>query len=127
MIQLSSNEGDALKIQKDIINTAFLKINSVAITQPKYANKALVRLDGAIARVSEVRSTFGSEQNRLEHAIANNENTHENTQYAESRIRDADMAVEMVGNARDSILEQVSMSMQAQAKKMTEGILRLLQ
>ena len=127
MIQLSSNAGNDFTIEKPIVNTAFLKINSVVITKPKYANKALGRLDDAIARVSEVRSTFGSEQNRLEHAIANNQNTEENTQNAESRIRDTNMAEEMVTNARSTILEQASMAMQAQAKQITEGVLRLLQ
>lgn len=126
-IQLSSNVGDSLIIERPIVNTAFLKINSVVITQPKYANKALVRLDGAIERVSEVRSMFGSEQNRLAHAIANNENMHENTQSAESGIRDTDMAEEMVAHSRSVILEQAAMAMQAQAKNMTNGILQLLQ
>ena len=77
--------------------------------------------------MSEIRSTFGSEQNRLEHAIANNQNTSENTQNAESRIRDTDMAEEMVSNARTTILEQAAMAMKAQAKTVTEGILQLLQ
>lgn len=127
MIQLSANPGDGFAIKKPIVNTAFLKINSLAITKPKYANKALMRLDGAIARVSDIRSTYGSEQNRLEHTIANNMNTAENTQNAESRIRDTDMAEEMVNNARTTILEQAAMAMQAQSKQMTEGILQLLQ
>ena len=127
MVQLSSNEGDDFTIEKSIVNTSFLKINSIVITKPKYANKALGRLDGAIARVSEIRSTFGSEQNRLEHSILNNQNTSENTQNAESRIRDTDMAEEMLNNARTTILEQAAMAMQAQAKLQTEGILQLLQ
>lgn len=127
MIQLSNNKGNALEIDRPIVNTSYLGINSVAITRPKYANKALVRLDGAIDRVSEIRSHYGSMQNRLEHSIMNNENTSENTQAAESRIRDTDMAEEMVSQAKYNILQQVTESMMAQAKVSAEGILRLLQ
>lgn len=103
------------------------KINSVAITKPKYANKALERIDGAIDRVSEIRSVFGSEQNRLGHAIANNENAEINTQASESRIRDTDMAEEMLNYSKSAILEQASQAMQAQAKNITAGFLQLLQ
>jgi len=127
MIQLSSDVGNAFTIERPIVNTSFLKINSVAITKPKYADKALVRLDDAIARISEIRSTFGSEQNRLEHAIGNNENSYENTQAAESRIRDTDMALEMVEQSKNTILEQAALAMQTQTKHITEGILKLLQ
>ena len=126
-IQLSSNRGNAMQIERAVVNTAFLKINSVAITKPKYANKALERIDGAIDRVSEIRSVFGSEQNRLGHAIANNENTEINTQASESRIRDTDMAEEMLIYSKSAILEQASQAMQAQAKNITAGLLQLLQ
>ena len=126
-IQLSSKEGDALVIEKPIVNTAFLKINSLAITKPKYANKALTRLDAALDRVLEIRSQFGSEQNRLGHAIANNENTYINTQAAETQIRDTDMANEMVEHSKYVILEQAAQAMQAHAKNITAGILQLLQ
>ena len=127
MIQLSSNTGDDLEIDRPILNTSYLGINSVAITRPKYANKALVRLDSAIARVSEVRSQFGATQNRLEHAILNNQNASENTQAAESRIRDTDMADEMVSQAKYNILQQVTQSLMAQEKVSAENVVRLLQ
>jgi len=127
MIQLSSDSQNNLEIDRPIVNTSFLKINSVAITRPKYANKALQRVDDAIGRVSEIRSDFGSMQNRLEHAVNNNQNASENTQAAESRIRDTDMATEMVENAKYAILQQATESVMAQAKLQAQNILKLLQ
>ncbi|MBR3772208.1 MAG: hypothetical protein IKL07_08065, partial [Clostridium sp.] len=127
MIQMSSNADDSMEIDRPIVNTSFLGINSVAITRPKYANKALVRLDAAIARVSEIRSNFGATQNRLEHGVNNNQNTSENTQAAESRIRDTDMAAEMMDNAKYAILQQATESIMAQSKIQAQNILKLLQ
>ena len=127
MIQMSSNAEDSMEIDRPIVNTSFLGINSVAITRPKYANKALQRLDSALARVSEIRSNFGATQNRLEHAVNNNQNTSENTQAAESRIRDTDMATEMMENVKYSILQQATESIMAQSKMQAQNILKLLQ
>lgn len=127
MIQMSSNAPDNMEIDRPIVNTSFLGINSVAITRPKYANKALQRLDSELERVSEIRSNFGATQNRLEHAVNNNENTSENTQAAESRIRDTDMATEMMENTKYSILQQATESIMAQSKIQAQNILKLLQ
>lgn len=127
MIQLSSQQDDSMELDKAILNTLYLGINSIAITKPKYADKALVRLDKALERVSEVRSTFGSEQNRLEHAILNNQNTSENTQAAESRLRDTDMADEMVEQSKHNILVQSGNAVMAQAKVSGESVIKLLQ
>lgn len=84
-------------------------------------------LDNAMDQVSKMRSYFGASQNRLEHAYAANKNTEENTTAAESRIRDTDMAKEMVGFSKNNILAQVGQSMLAQANQSTQGILSLLQ
>ncbi|MBQ8279897.1 MAG: flagellin [Roseburia sp.] len=127
MIQLGPNAKNNVEIDRPLMNTSFLKINSIAITKPKYANKALRRLDDALERVSEIRSTFGSMQNRLEHAVANNENTSENTQAAESRIRDADMAEEMMNNTKYAILQQATEAMMSHAKVQAQNIIKLLQ
>lgn len=127
MIQLSSNVGDAIEINRPRMTTSFLGINSTAITRPKYANKSLVRLERALDLVSAARSDFGATQNRLEHAIAGNNNTAENTTAAESRLRDTDMAAYISEHARYTILEQAAEAMQAQANEITEGVLRLLQ
>ena len=96
-IQLSGNAGrDYIELDRPVMNTVSLGINSVAITKPKYANKALGRLAGALDAVSAIRSDYGAMENRLEHAINGNNNTAENTQSAESLVRDTDIASETV-------------------------------
>lgn len=81
----------------------------------------------AITKVSTQRSYLGALQNRLEHTIANADNTAENLQAAESRIRDVDMASEMVQYSKNNILQQAAQSMLAQANQSTQGVLSLLQ
>jgi flagellin len=90
------------------------------------ATKFLSTIDAAIKTVSDQRSTMGAVQNRLEHTIANADNTSENLQAAESRIRDVDMADEMVKYSKSSILQQAGQSMLAQANQSTQGVLSLL-
>ena len=80
----------------------------------------------AINRVSEERSKLGAIQNRLEHTINNLDTTSENTSAAESRIRDTDMATEMVEYSKNNILAQAGQSMLAQANQSTQGVLSLL-
>ena len=84
-------------------------------------------VQGAINRVSTQRSALGALQNRLEHTVANLDNVSENTQSAESRIRDTDMAAEMVEYSKNNILAQAGQSMLAQANQSTQGVLSLLQ
>ncbi len=127
LIQLSSMQGDTVTIDKPIINTVALKINSTVITKPKYANKALERLDYALNEVSEARVMFGVMQNRLEHIIKSNANTAENVQRSESLLRDANMAEEMVEYSKNNILQQAGQSMMSHIKMDSEGVLRLLQ
>ena len=81
----------------------------------------------AISSVSAMRSKLGALQNRLEHTIANLDNISENTQSAESRIRDTDMAKEMVNYSKNNILAQAGQSMLAQANQSNQGVLSLLQ
>ena len=90
------------------------------------ATAFLDTIDTAIKAVSDQRSTMGAVQNRLEHTIANADNTAENLQAAESRIRDVDMADEMVKYSKSSILQQAGQSMLAQANQSTQGVLSLL-
>jgi len=90
------------------------------------ATKFLSTIDNAIKAVSDQRSNLGAVQNRLEHTIANADNTAENLQAAESRIRDVDMADEMVKYSKSSILQQAGQSMLAQANQSTQGVLSLL-
>ena len=91
------------------------------------ATDYLTTIDAALEKVSTVRSDLGAKQNRLEHTIANADNTAENLQAAESRIRDIDMAEEMVKYSKDSILQQAAQSMLAQANQASQGVLSLLQ
>ncbi|MCI9150347.1 MAG: flagellar hook protein [Lachnospiraceae bacterium] len=88
---------------------------------------AIDAIADAIAKVSAQRSALGAVQNRLEHTIANLDNVVENTTAAESRIRDTDMAEEMVEYSKNNILAQAGQSMLAQANQSTQGVLSLLQ
>lgn len=83
-------------------------------------------INSALTKISLQRSTLGAIQNRLEHTIANADNTAENLQSAESRIRDLNMADEMVKYSKSSILQQAGQSMLAQANQATQGVLSLL-
>ena len=74
-----------------------------------------------------MRASLGATQNRLEHTIANLDNISENTTTAESRIRDTDMAEEMVAYSKNNILVQAGQSVLAQANQNTQGVLSLLQ
>lgn len=99
----------------------------VQVSSFEEAGASIENIDQAIENVSAYRSTWGALQNRLEHAMSVDDNTAENTQYAESRIRDTDMAEEMVEYAKNNILEQVGQSMLAQANQSNQGVLSLLQ
>jgi flagellin len=91
------------------------------------AGQTLSRIQGAISKVSTQRSKLGAIQNRLEHTVNNLDTTSENTQSAESRIRDTDMATEMVQYSATSIIQQAGQSMLAQANSQTQGVLSLIQ
>ena len=86
----------------------------------------LDKIDAAMSQVSTQRSSLGAIQNRLEHTIANADNVSENLTDAESRIRDVDMADEMVTFSKNNILQQAGQSMLAQANQATQGVLSLL-
>ena len=90
------------------------------------ARATISRIEGALQTLNYDRSVFGAYQNRLEHAIKINDNTSENTQAAESIIRDADMAEEMVKFSTQGILQQAGQSMLAQADQSNAGVLSLL-
>jgi flagellin len=91
------------------------------------ATYAIDAIASAIETVSAQRSALGALQNRLEHTINNLDNVVENTTSAESRIRDTDMAEEMVEYSKNNILAQAGQSMLAQANQATQGVMNLLQ
>ena len=100
---------------------------SLDVTTHTGAEDAMSKVQSAIDTVSTQRATLGAVQNRLEHTIANLDTTSENTQAAESRIRDTDMAKEMVTWSKNNILAQAGQSMLAQANQSNQGVLSLLQ
>lgn len=102
-------------------------VEPVNVTGNAAANEVIKMLDGAIASVSSSRSTLGAIQNRLEHTINNLQVTKENLTSSESRIRDADMALEMTEFTRNNILNQSATAMLAQANQLPQGVLQLLQ
>ena len=91
------------------------------------ANATISKVQQAINKVSSQRSALGALQNRLEHTIANLDTASENTSASESRIRDTDMAKEMVNYSKNNILAQAGQSMLAQANQSNQGVLSLLQ
>lgn len=105
---------------------------AVTLTDPSVkdyasANATIDAVQKAINQVSSQRSALGALQNRLEHTVSNLDNVSENTSSAESRIRDTDMASEMVTYSKNNILAQAGQSMLAQANQSTQGVLSLLQ
>lgn len=91
------------------------------------AQSSITIIQNSITNLSALRSKLGALQNRLEHTVANLDNISENTQSAESRIRDTDMAEEMVQYSKNNILQQAGQSMLAQANQANQGVLSLLQ
>lgn len=123
-IHTGANSGQNLKIVLPTVNTVQLATNSLnAVLR---SNSGITILDNAINLVSSTRSYFGAMQNRLEHSYENVMNTAENLTAAESRIRDADMAKEMMNFTKQNILMQAAQSMLSQANQQPQGILQLL-
>lgn len=103
-----------------------LEITSLAVDTHSHAQAAIDTIKSAMEKVSKQRSDLGAIQNRLEHTISNLDNVVENTTAAESRIRDTDMASEMVKFSNKNILQQAGQSMLAQANQSNQGVLSLL-
>ena len=118
-----------ITVDIDVMNSANLGVKGLNVTDATgtAATYAVDAISDAIAKVSSQRSALGAVQNRLEHTIDNLDNVVENTTSAESRIRDTDMAEEMVNYSKNNILAQAGQSMLAQANQSTQGVLSLLQ
>ena len=128
-LQIGANEGQTMNFGIDNMSAESLGVGAGKIdlsTQTK-ASTATTTIDAAIKKVSAQRSQLGAVQNRLEHTINNLDTAAENTQTAESRIRDTDMAKEMVEYSKNNILMQAGQSMLAQANQSNQGVLSLLQ
>jgi flagellin len=98
----------------------------INVSSQPAASAAITTIQNAIEKVSEERSKLGATQNRLEHTIKNLDTSSENLQAAESRIRDVDMAKEMMEFTKNNILQQAAQSMLAQANQAPQGVLQLL-
>ena len=118
-----------INVDIDAMDSASLGIKGLNIKDDSgnAATYAVDAISDAISKVSSQRSSLGAVQNRLEHTINNLDNVVENTTTAESRIRDTDMASEMVNYSKNNILAQAGQSMLAQANQSTQGVLSLLQ
>lgn len=107
-------------------NGSEFAIGGVDVSNHSKASGAIETINSAIETVSEARGKLGAMQNRLEHTIATNDNSAENLQAAESRIRDVDMAKEMMNLSKNNVLVQAAQSMLAQANQQPQGVLSLL-
>lgn len=112
---------------KDVEGGDSFTVKGVDVKSADKASASLKTLDNAIETVSKQRSSLGALQNRLEHTISNLDNASENTQAAESRIRDVNMAEEMMEFTKNNVLSQASQAMLAQAKALPNQVLSLLQ
>ena len=129
VLQIGANEGQTMSFTIEDMSAVALGVSStdVKVGTQADAEKSITILDEAIKKVSEQRSQLGAVQNRLEHTISNLDTAAENLQTSESRIRDVDMATEMVEFSKNNILQQAAQSMLAQANQSTQGVLSLLQ
>lgn len=130
-IQVGANDGQVISFSIKTMSAKALKVNKIASAVRKSKGSAiggqLATIDDAITTVSEARSDLGAISNRLDHTIANADNMAENLQSSESKIRDVNIASEMVSYSSMSILQQAGQSMLSHANQATQGVLSLLQ
>ena len=127
VFHIGANAYQSITLSIDNSDAATLGVDGLSISGQTDANDAITTIDTAINTVSTTRANLGAVQNRLEHTINNLGATSENLTAAESRIRDTDMAKEMMGYTKNNILTQAAQSMLAQANQQPQGVLSLLQ
>ncbi|SFB08626.1 flagellin [Lentibacillus halodurans] len=128
VFQIGANEGQQLEVEIDDMSAQGLGVNEIEVNGTETdINSIIGSIDDAINTVSEQRSELGAVQNRLDHTINNLSASSENLTAAESRIRDVDMAEEMMEFTKNNILSQASQSMLAQSQQRPQGVLQLLQ
>ena len=131
-IHIGANAGQSLDLAIDDMRVTgggtaeIAALAGVNVATQTGANNAITTLDAAIKKVSSTRSSLGAVQNRLEHTIKNLDTSAENLQASESRIRDVDMAKEMMEFTKNNILQQAAQAMLAQANQQPQGVLQLL-
>ncbi len=126
-LHVGPTEDDTFGIPRFYFSKTALGMNTLDISTQESARKSIDKVDAMIDRVSEIRSTYGALSNALDHIINNLNTGVANMTDAESRIRDVDMAKEMMAYTKNNILIQASQSMLAQANMVPQGILSLLQ
>lgn len=126
-LQIGADAGQTLTVSlSQNFNAAGLNVDDLTFDSQANANAAITAIDTAIATVSTNRADLGAKQNRLEHTISNLDTAGENLQAAESRIRDVDMAAEMMNFTKSNILNQAATAMLAQANQAPQGVLQIL-
>lgn len=125
-LHIGANMGQNMELTIQSMQSADLGVNSLSIATQAAADAAIATIDTAIATVSTERANLGAVQNRLEHTIKNLGVAAENLQAAESRIRDVDMALEMMNFTKQNILMQAGTAMLAQANARPQSVLQLL-
>ena len=125
-LQVGALSGQTIKISVTKMSASNIGVSGLSVSSNVKAGEAMSKIQLAIQSVSSQRSKLGAIQNRLEHTINNLNTTSENTSAAESRIRDTDMASEMVEYSKNNILQQAGQSMLAQANQSNQGVLSLL-
>lgn len=126
-MQVGDRSGNQISVTLKAMTDPGSKVASLNLSSSTGASQAIDDINTAIKSVSDHRATLGAIQNRLEHTIKAIDNTSENIQAAESRIRDTDMAKEMMNYTKSQILTNAAQSMLAQANQAPQGVLQLLQ
>lgn len=124
---IGANQGQNMSLSINNMGSTTLGVNNLDLTSQTSADAAITTIDTAINRVSAQRANLGAIQNRLEHTVNNLGTTSENLTASESRIRDVDMAKEMMEFTKNNILSQASQAMLAQANQQPQSVLQLLQ
>jgi flagellin len=123
---IGANENQTMNVSVNAMDATNLGVSNIDVTTSTSAENAITTINNAIESVSAERSKLGAYQNRLEHTINNLGTSAENLTAAESRIRDVDMAKEMMNQTKNSILAQAAQAMLAQANQQPQGVLQLL-
>jgi flagellin len=127
VFHIGANSGQSITLKISTMNATALSVHALDVSTASKASQSIDVINAAIEEVSTQRSALGAVQNRLEHTINNLGATSENLTAAESRIRDVDMAKEMMSFTKNNILMQAAQSMLAQANQQPQGVLQLLQ
>jgi flagellin len=122
----TTTNGLSLSVSVNNMSASSLSVGTIDVSTHTAATASISTINTAIKTVSAERSKLGALQNRLEHTISNLDNASENLQAAESRVRDVDMAKEMMNFSKNNILQQAAQAMLAQANQQPQGVLQLL-